>query len=274
MNGRRRPSRSSQRDAALDRDFVLSVECDGLDAPQAWIERDDDGARRSPWHSRPISGTTTTPCEVMFLVDRSGSMEGTSIDEVRNALQLCLRSMIPGCRSTSSASASTFAVAVPRESRLRRGQPGRGERARRRDATPISAGPRSCRRCSSCSSSRGSAGRPRQVVVLTDGEVTQHRRGDRAGAAARRARAHLHVRHRRRREPAPGQGARARRRRVRGVHLPGRAHRAEGDAPVRTPAVAGAHRRPRLVGRARREAGARQRSRRSSPEDAWSSTGS
>jgi Ca-activated chloride channel family protein len=35
---------------------------------------------------------------VIFLVDRSGSMQGTSIEEVRNALQLCLRSMIAGCR--------------------------------------------------------------------------------------------------------------------------------------------------------------------------------
>jgi uncharacterized protein with von Willebrand factor type A (vWA) domain len=35
---------------------------------------------------------------VIFLVDQSGSMGGSSIAEVRNALQLCLRSMIPGCR--------------------------------------------------------------------------------------------------------------------------------------------------------------------------------
>ena len=54
-------------------------------------------ARRSRWRSCPSSATRSTPCDVMFLVDRSGSMEGTSIDEVRNALQLCLRSMIPGC---------------------------------------------------------------------------------------------------------------------------------------------------------------------------------
>ena len=34
----------SSRDAALDRDFVLSVEADGLDVPAAWIEQDDDAS--------------------------------------------------------------------------------------------------------------------------------------------------------------------------------------------------------------------------------------
>src|SRR5690606_10981573 len=34
----------SQPEAALDRDFVLSIEAEGLDAPQALAERDDDGA--------------------------------------------------------------------------------------------------------------------------------------------------------------------------------------------------------------------------------------
>ena len=37
-----------------------------------------------------------SPAEIVFLVDRSGSMAGSSIEEVRNALQLCLRSMIAG----------------------------------------------------------------------------------------------------------------------------------------------------------------------------------
>ncbi len=45
MNGRLATVTLSQRDAALDRDFVLSVECDGLDTPQAWIERDDNGGQ-------------------------------------------------------------------------------------------------------------------------------------------------------------------------------------------------------------------------------------
>ena len=97
MNGHTSTVTLSQRDAALDRDFVLSVECEGLDTPQAWIERDDNGGQAVAVAFVPRLGDAMTPCDVTFLVDRSGSMEGTSTDEVRNALQLCLRSMIPGC---------------------------------------------------------------------------------------------------------------------------------------------------------------------------------
>jgi len=45
---------------------------------------------------------------VIFLIDRSGSMQGTSVQEVRNALQLCLRSMIPGCCFNIVGFGSTF----------------------------------------------------------------------------------------------------------------------------------------------------------------------
>src|SRR4029078_10791716 len=85
------------RDAALDRDFVLSVEAAGLDTPRGWIERDDDGTEAVAGAVAPTFRDTSTPGEIVFLVDRSGSMGGQSIAEVRNALQLCLRSMIPGC---------------------------------------------------------------------------------------------------------------------------------------------------------------------------------
>jgi Ca-activated chloride channel homolog len=87
----------SQRDAALDRDFVLSVEAAGLDRPQAWIEREDGDESAVAVGFVPQLEQTSVPNELIFLVDRSGSMGGTSIEEVRNALQLCLRSMIPGC---------------------------------------------------------------------------------------------------------------------------------------------------------------------------------
>src|SRR5262245_28001047 len=89
----------SQRDAALDRDFVLNLQAAGLDTPQAWIERNpDDDTHAIAVGFAPTLTADRVPAEVIFVVDRSGSMGGSSIDEVRNALQLCLRSMIPGCR--------------------------------------------------------------------------------------------------------------------------------------------------------------------------------
>jgi len=98
MNGNEATVALAQRDTALDRDFVLSVETTGLDSPQAWIERGEDGAQAIAVAFAPRLSQASRPAEVIFLVDRSGSMEGTSIEEARNALQLCLRSMIAGCR--------------------------------------------------------------------------------------------------------------------------------------------------------------------------------
>ena len=88
----------SQRDAALDRDFILAIEGSALDQPRAWIERGDDARDVVALGFVPVFDDSLARADVTFLVDRSGSMEGTSIAEVRNALQLCLRSLTPGCR--------------------------------------------------------------------------------------------------------------------------------------------------------------------------------
>jgi Ca-activated chloride channel family protein len=108
LNGRDATVTLSQRDAALDRDFVLSIEAAGLDVPQAWLERDEDGAESIAVALVPKLGDASVPSEVIFLVDRSGSMGGKSIEEVRNALQLCLRSMMPGCAFNIFGFGSTF----------------------------------------------------------------------------------------------------------------------------------------------------------------------
>src|SRR4029453_17861319 len=97
LNGERATVALSQRDVALDRDFVLLVEATELDAPQAWIERDDDDSHAIALAFAPRLPDTTAAAEVIFVADRSGSMGGASIEEVRNALQLCLRSMVRGC---------------------------------------------------------------------------------------------------------------------------------------------------------------------------------
>jgi Ca-activated chloride channel homolog len=98
MNEREATVTLGQQDSALDRDFVLSVEAAGLDSPHALVERDDDGNEAVAVAFAPSFETTSAPAEVIFLVDRSGSMGGTSIEEARNALQLCLGSMTSGCR--------------------------------------------------------------------------------------------------------------------------------------------------------------------------------
>ena len=189
VNGRSATVTLSQRDVALDRDFVLSVECDGLDTPQAWIERDDNGRQAVAVAFAPDLGQTMAPCDVTFLVDRSGSMEGTSIEEVRNALQLCLRSMSPGCTFNIVGFGSKYQSLFP-ESRAY------DEASLAEASTHVSA----------MSANSGATeilpalqfvleqprqpGRPRQVVVLTDGEVTNT---DAVIALARRHAAHSRI---------------------------------------------------------------------------------
>jgi Ca-activated chloride channel homolog len=113
MNDREATVSLSQRSAPLDRDFVLTVETTGLDVPQAWIERDGDDLAIAVGFA-PQLGDTPVPGEILFVVDRSGSMGGTSIEEVRNALQLCLRSLIPGCCFNIIGFGSTYQSLFPK----------------------------------------------------------------------------------------------------------------------------------------------------------------
>jgi hypothetical protein len=89
--------RLAEREAALDRDVVLKITLAETHAPRAVVERAPDGNSYALVSFRPRLEAAAAPAEVLFLVDRSGSMQGTSIEEARNALQLALRSLRPGC---------------------------------------------------------------------------------------------------------------------------------------------------------------------------------
>ena len=113
VNGERATITLSQRDAALDRDFVLLAAATDLSTPDAWIERDDEGNQAIALAFVPRLPDTKAPAEIIFVADRSGSMGGSSIEEVRNALQLCLRSMGAGCYFNIIGFGSTIEVLFP-----------------------------------------------------------------------------------------------------------------------------------------------------------------
>jgi Ca-activated chloride channel family protein len=171
MDGHEATVTLSSREAALDRDFVLSVEAEGLDAPLAWFEHDDDGAGAIAVAFVPKLASGSTPSDITFVVDRSGSMEGTSIEEVRNALQLCLRSMIPGCRFNIVGFGTTY-QALFQESRSY-------DEASLADASKHVAalaadlgGTEILSALNFVLEQKPDPTLPRQIVVLTDGEVT------------------------------------------------------------------------------------------------------
>jgi Ca-activated chloride channel homolog len=109
--------RLAQRDAAMDSDLVIVIGASGLDVPRAVVERSDKGEAVMvsfvPSFGADGAGAQPGAAEVVFVIDRSGSMGGDSIAEVRNALQLCLRSLRAGCRFNIVGFGSTFSTLFP-----------------------------------------------------------------------------------------------------------------------------------------------------------------
>jgi len=164
----------SQDEAPLDRDFILSVACTGLDAPQAWVEAvpgGDAGESAVAIAFAPHFPTGEAPSEIVFLVDRSGSMEGTSIAEVRNALQLCLRSMGRGCAFNIVSFGNTFSPLFP-QSRAYDDASLNAASAHVRGMGADMGGTEIEPALRFVLEQPRYGAMPRQIVLLTDGEVT------------------------------------------------------------------------------------------------------
>lgn len=94
---RRRHSVKLRSSVFLRQDFVLQYEADGLGEPRCFVERDAAGNGTLALQLTLIprfSLPPTTAQEYLFLVDRSGSMEGSRIETARDTLISMLR-MIP-----------------------------------------------------------------------------------------------------------------------------------------------------------------------------------
>jgi hypothetical protein len=98
LEGDRAKVTLAQQNAALDRDVVLLIAKEDVGSPSICLERGKNGRVTAALTFRPSFRTEREPSDLIFVVDRSGSMQGTSIEQVRNALQLCLRSLDNTCR--------------------------------------------------------------------------------------------------------------------------------------------------------------------------------
>jgi hypothetical protein len=159
------------RETALDRDFVLEVKLAEAHVPRAWLETDPRGRRAALVAFQPRFAAEESPYELILLVDRSGSMQGTSIAEARNALQLCLRSLTEGTRFNIVGFGNTFEMLFP-ESRAY------DERSLREASDHVDnmdanmGGTEILAPLEAVLSKPPLPGLPRQVFVLTDGQVT------------------------------------------------------------------------------------------------------
>eukprot|EP00162_Nutomonas_longa_P016051 comp22477_c0_seq3/m.55601 comp22477_c0_seq3/g.55601 ORF comp22477_c0_seq3/g.55601 comp22477_c0_seq3/m.55601 type:complete len:879 (+) comp22477_c0_seq3:28-2664(+) len=84
----------------MNKDFVALLKTSAPYEPQAALELNDDGSNGAAAMVSlfPLFKTTKIPTEIIFVVDRSGSMGGTKIEQTKNALQLFLRSMPAGSK--------------------------------------------------------------------------------------------------------------------------------------------------------------------------------
>jgi hypothetical protein len=112
-DGQKGTVRLGERTAALDRDFVLLVRFSEPHEPRGWVEQSETG-NTAMVAFQPKFEVSEAPCEIIFVVDRSGSMGGPSIVEARNALQLCLRSLSEGTLFNIVGFGSGFEMLFPK----------------------------------------------------------------------------------------------------------------------------------------------------------------
>ena len=85
---------SSSPYVALDRDFVLLMQPEDAHQPVAHVAREADGTLCAmvTFHPQPLD-IPSRGNEVLFLLDCSGSMQGDSIAQAQRALALCVRAL-------------------------------------------------------------------------------------------------------------------------------------------------------------------------------------
>jgi Ca-activated chloride channel family protein len=163
--------RLSEREAALDRDVVLKIALAETHQPRALVERGPDGHAYALVSFRPQLDAALAAAEVIFVVDRSGSMQGASIDEAKNALQLALRSLRPGCLFNIVGFGSSFQSLFP-ESRPYDDASLAEATKHVNDLEADLGGTEVLPALEHVLEAERRPGLPRQVFVLTDGEVS------------------------------------------------------------------------------------------------------
>jgi Ca-activated chloride channel homolog len=161
----------SSSSTAMDRDFVLFVTLAESNLPCVLAERGPDGKAYVLVSFRPKLEAGFAASEVVFLVDRSGSMQGASIREARKALELALRSLRPGCFFNIVGFGNTHSALFP-ESRPIGAETLASALSYVKSMDGDMGGTEILPALKFVLDAKAQEGLPRQVFVITDGEVS------------------------------------------------------------------------------------------------------
>jgi hypothetical protein len=161
----------SSSSTAMDRDFVLYVTAAESSQPSVLAERGPDGKAYVLVSFRPKLEAGFAASEVVFLVDRSGSMQGPSILEARKALDLALRELRPGCFFNIVGFGNSFSALFP-ESRPIGAETLASALSYVRSMGGDMGGTEILPALKFVLDAKPLEGLPRQVFVITDGEVS------------------------------------------------------------------------------------------------------
>jgi Ca-activated chloride channel family protein len=161
----------TREDAPMDRDVVFVFEPLQVDRPVAVVGVDAQGRRHVAVSFRPSSASASRQAlEVVFLVDCSGSMDGSSIDEARRALALSLRTLEAGDSFNIVRFGSTFTSWQPKAVPFDAGTLAAGTAYAQ--ATQADLGGTEILGALKSVLESGGRERTRCVVLLTDGQVS------------------------------------------------------------------------------------------------------
>eukprot|EP00122_Pirum_gemmata_P006481 Pgem_evm1s5926 len=83
--------------SSLDKDVVININTEQYSKPRICVETNEDGSRAMMLTLVPQIELDDAKCELIFVVDRSGSMRGNQMERAKEALQLFMRSLPEDC---------------------------------------------------------------------------------------------------------------------------------------------------------------------------------
>jgi von Willebrand factor A domain-containing protein 5 len=98
----------------LHEDFIVNIEVAKPHEPRVCLEINENGDLAAMVTLFPHIQFRDVPCEILFIVDRSGSMSGDRINHARDALQLFMRSLPEDCYFNIIGFGSNYQMLFPR----------------------------------------------------------------------------------------------------------------------------------------------------------------